>query len=288
MAVLGEVTQVHQTNRYGPLPGQLWKQLITVPAAHTSVSVECPKVSGTIVAVWIDPVVLAASATIKGYLSDDGLATLTPALFLNYTAPSPAVETRSALATRMRACGRLTIDVASAVAANSFYIYVWVDPNADTSGGGAAATIADGADVTQGAKADAAVTAVQDTTPTTVVGNLKGIFNKLYALVGTGFKFDQTDIHFASIIQAAGTGAVVAADATHKIRVLSYTIIGAGAGTFQWKSATTAKSGPMDYVAASGASPQCSTGLFETAVNEALNLTVTGATGNGHLSYILV
>jgi hypothetical protein len=89
-------------------------------------------------------------------------------------------------------------------------------------------------------------------------------------------------------VAANATGAIVAADATHKIRVIQYTIIGHGAGSFEWKSATTAKSGAMDYVAASGASPYCPEGLIETAVNEALNLTTVTGAANGHISYQLV
>jgi hypothetical protein len=89
-------------------------------------------------------------------------------------------------------------------------------------------------------------------------------------------------------VAADATGAIVAANATHKIRVIQYTIIGHGAGSFEWKSATTAKSGAMDYVAASGASPYCPEGLIETAVNEALNLTTVTGAANGHISYQLV
>ncbi len=83
---------------------------------------------------------------------------------------------------------------------------------------------------------------------------------------------------------------VVAADATHKIRVLSYTLNAAGgAQTVTWKTAATALSGAMDIVDNSFIHASCFHGLFETVANEALNLAQTAATLTaGHITYVLI
>lgn len=112
-----------------PLPLLLWKTTVTVAAGATTASIEpSNKVSGTVVAVWIDPTTLAAAATIKGYAQNDGLTT--PDYFLNYTVPNPAVEAR--LGANTRVFGKPQIDVASAVAADSFVLYVWVMANGNS------------------------------------------------------------------------------------------------------------------------------------------------------------
>jgi hypothetical protein len=130
MANCGSVTQVHQSNQYGPLPLQLWKATITIPAASTGITVTAPlKMSGTAVEAWIDPTTLTASATIKVYDATDALTT--PLYVVNYTVPTPAVETHSALSARYRVMGTLTCVVASATAGDVFDLYVMVDPNAD-------------------------------------------------------------------------------------------------------------------------------------------------------------
>lgn len=114
----------------GPL--QLWKTTVTIAAGATTASIEpSNKVSGTVVGVWLDPGTLTASATLKGYAQNDGLTT--PSYFLNYTVPNPAVETRNARYAQIRVFGKLQIDIASATAADSVMIYVWVDPSADAS-----------------------------------------------------------------------------------------------------------------------------------------------------------
>jgi len=128
----GNVRCALKTNRHGQHDLQLWKALVTVPTGATTVSVESPwPLSGVVTEVWIDPGTLAHNATIKGYMQEDELST--PTYFLDYTVPNPAVETRAALNARLRVTGKLQIDVASAVAANSFTVYVWVDTKADTS-----------------------------------------------------------------------------------------------------------------------------------------------------------
>lgn len=128
--VQGSIEQVQGLT--GPLPLQLWKTTVTIATGATTASIKTSnKASGTVVAVWIDPSTLTASATIKGYMVVDGLTT--PTYFLDYTVPNPAIETRAALSARLRVFGQLQIDVASATAADSFTVYVWVDPEADTS-----------------------------------------------------------------------------------------------------------------------------------------------------------
>jgi len=130
----GSFTRIYDGLRHGPLPLQRYKTTVTIPAGATEISiVPSNEASGTVVAVWIDPSTLTAGATIKGYAQNDGLATLGPEYFIDYTVPNPAVETRDALNERIRVHGRIQIDVASATAGDSFVLYVWVDPSADTS-----------------------------------------------------------------------------------------------------------------------------------------------------------
>jgi hypothetical protein len=100
-------------------------------------------------------------------------------------------------------------------------------------------------------------------------------------------------IQFAAIAVAGnGDNQIVAADATRKIKVLSYVIVAAGAVNAKWRSATTDKSGAMALVANSGVSFGVGTPagghILETAVNEALNLNLSAAVSvAGHLSYFL-
>jgi hypothetical protein len=121
-------------NHLKPFGAMLWKATVTIPEDATTVSVQPDNpIDGVVCGVWIDPTTLTVGATIKGYMVDDGLST--PDYFLNYTVPDPAAETRAALAKRMRVHGVLQVDVASATAGDSFVLYVFVDPNADTDGG---------------------------------------------------------------------------------------------------------------------------------------------------------
>lgn len=130
----GSFTRIYDGLRHGPLPLQRYKTTVTIPAGATEISiVPSNEASGTVVAVWIDPSTLTAGATIKGYAQNDGLATLGPEYFIDYTVPNPAVETRDALNERIRVHGRIQIDVASATAGDSFVLYVWVDPEAEVS-----------------------------------------------------------------------------------------------------------------------------------------------------------
>ena len=96
---------------------------------------------------------------------------------------------------------------------------------------------------------------------------------------------------FASFSNAsAADNEVVAANATKKIRVLSYTINAAGgAQTITWKTATTALSGAMDVVDNGTIHAACLHGLMETVANEALNLANSAATLTaGHITYVLI
>lgn len=88
---------------------------------------------------------------------------------------------------------------------------------------------------------------------------------------------------------------IVAAVSGYKIRVLGYVLAGAGTFTATWKSASTAKSGAMNFIAASNITAPViapldgshEVGWFETAAGEALVLTATGGI-TGHLLYRLV
>ena len=100
-------------------------------------------------------------------------------------------------------------------------------------------------------------------------------------------------VQFGSIdVAASGDNQIVAADATRKIKVLSYVILADNNVTVQWKSGATPLSGAMSLIANGGvAAPPvapASGHWLETAVNQALVLTLGGAIGvRGHLSYIL-
>lgn len=96
---------------------------------------------------------------------------------------------------------------------------------------------------------------------------------------------------FASIdVAGSGDNAIVVADATRKIKVVSYTMVAEGTVAARWRSATNNKSGAMPLVANSGIaiSEKAGNWLLETNVNEALNLNLSAAIGvRGHISYFL-
>ena len=89
---------------------------------------------------------------------------------------------------------------------------------------------------------------------------------------------------------ASGNTAVVAADATHKIRVLKYSFVSAGANAVKFQSATTDICGAMQFSANGGISEgYCPVGHFETAVNQALNINLGSALAvGGSLVYVLI
>ena len=100
-------------------------------------------------------------------------------------------------------------------------------------------------------------------------------------------------ILFAPIsVAGAGDNPVVAADAAKKVKVLSYVLVADAAVAVKWRRGTTDLSGAMSFIANSGAvAPAVSPAdgwWFETGINEALNLNLSGAVGvRGHLSYTL-
>ena len=98
---------------------------------------------------------------------------------------------------------------------------------------------------------------------------------------------------FATIsASASGANTIVAASGSNKIKVLNSVIIADAAVTVTLKSASTALSGAMSLAANGGvASPVGTPGggwIMETAINEALVLTLSSAVGvRGHVSYFL-
>lgn len=100
---------------------------------------------------------------------------------------------------------------------------------------------------------------------------------------------------FAAIdVASSGDNTIVAADATRKVKVLSYSLVADSAVSARWKSgAGTNLTGAMSLAAnggladGSGNSP-ATQWLFETAANQALVLNLSGAVGaRGRLSYFL-
>jgi hypothetical protein len=97
-----------------------------------------------------------------------------------------------------------------------------------------------------------------------------------------------------AIIDAAtsGNNTIVAAVVGKKIRVLSYTIVAAGAVTIRFEDGAdgTAKTGQMQLAANGGVSvPYSPVGHFETTANTLLNLELSGAVSvDGHLTYVEV
>ena len=87
-----------------------------------------------------------------------------------------------------------------------------------------------------------------------------------------------------------GDHTIVAAVASKKVRVLTYTLVADAtvSARFESGAAGTALTGQMPLTANTGVhAAECKVGHFETAVNTLLNLELTG-TGNvfGHLTYI--
>lgn len=94
---------------------------------------------------------------------------------------------------------------------------------------------------------------------------------------------------FATIAQSvAGTTQLVAADATKKIKVVSYVFTLSLAGTVKF-TGTADLTGAMTFAANGGASAMAapSAHFLETAVNAALSIVSTVGAANGHISYFL-
>ncbi len=96
---------------------------------------------------------------------------------------------------------------------------------------------------------------------------------------------------YAKIAQVGpATTSVVGADATRKIKVVSYVVVmDTGGATFKFASAATDKTGAMPCAQYGGAAVIGTTEspLLETAANEALNIITVGGAANGHVSYFL-
>jgi hypothetical protein len=104
----------------------------------------------------------------------------------------------------------------------------------------------------------------------------------------------QTLLFAAIDVAGSGDNTIVAANATKKIKVLSYSIVVDAAVTGRWKSgAATNLSGAMSFAANGGISEGGGNApgaqwLFETAVNQALVLNLGGAVGaRGRVTYFL-
>ncbi len=99
------------------------------------------------------------------------------------------------------------------------------------------------------------------------------------------------DIRYTSFEFTGNTETtIVPAVSGKKIRVISLAVCLANiAGTVRWKSGTAGSwlSGTMSFPASGGYALSSLSGLFETAVGEALVLSHT-VSGGGHLSYVLV
>lgn len=99
-------------------------------------------------------------------------------------------------------------------------------------------------------------------------------------------RFDHIDVQEAVISQtAAGSVTAVTGQAGMRIRLVAYTLVMNGAGTAQWKSNTTAKSGVMSFAANGGVSSETT---ITTAVGEALVLTTVTSFANGHIAYQVI
>lgn len=99
-------------------------------------------------------------------------------------------------------------------------------------------------------------------------------------------------IQFAVInASSSGDNTIVAAQASNKIKVVSYAFVCSGVVSAKWKSgASTDRSGAMAFDANGGIGLAGTTDahLLETAVNEALVLNLSGAVQvSGHVSYFL-
>lgn len=96
---------------------------------------------------------------------------------------------------------------------------------------------------------------------------------------------------FAAISQgAAGTTTLVSADATKKIKVVSYVFVMSAAGTAKFIDSTpTDLTGAMAIAANGGVSAigNSFSPLFATAVNKSLQIVTTVGAAAGHISYFL-
>jgi hypothetical protein len=110
---------------------------------------------------------------------------------------------------------------------------------------------------------------------------------------GAGNQINPAATAFAVIDAAtSGDNTLVAANTTKKIRVTSLFLVSAGTVNVRFESAAggTALTGQMNLIANTGfCLPYNPAGWFQTAVNELLNLELSGAISvDGSLTYVLV
>lgn len=124
---------------------KVWDVTLTVATGATTASeTSTDYFTGIVRKIEIDPSTLTASATIKGYEANTPLATGTRDHFIDYTVPDPATEAvfyplvessatnaNGALTTKFSqprvVCDQLKLDVASATAADSVRVRVYVE-----------------------------------------------------------------------------------------------------------------------------------------------------------------
>jgi hypothetical protein len=117
-------------------------------------------------------------------------------------------------------------------------------------------------------------------------------FQQVTTSFATGQAAGTTGLLFAVIdTNSSGDNTIVAADATRKIKVVSYVMVASAAVAVRWKSgAGTSLSGTMAFAANGGVISPGNTAshLFETAVNTNLVLNLGAAQQvSGHMSYFL-
>lgn len=100
------------------------------------------------------------------------------------------------------------------------------------------------------------------------------------------YKFsDDEHVEHALIDVSTSDSGVVSAVAGKSIEVMSYTFLATAASTVTFKSDTTPISSGMTVDANGGAAVASTTPLMTTNPGEALNITTSAGSVNGHLSY---
>jgi hypothetical protein len=107
------------------------------------------------------------------------------------------------------------------------------------------------------------------------------------AVPGEEYRYS-TEPSFLSVSVGATTATLVSAVPGRQIEVLGYTLVANSATVVTWKSDSTALSGGMTFGANGGASANDNEVMLRTNIGEALNITNTVGTLNGHISYRIV
>jgi len=100
----------------------------------------------------------------------------------------------------------------------------------------------------------------------------------------------QFSVRFAKIDTASsGATAIVSAVAGYAIRVVAFFCVAGADVTVKWQSNSTDLTGAMSLAEHGGISADSHSGLFETALGAALNITLGGAVQvSGSVAYVLV